>query len=453
MAKLPPPPPALPPTHQPARPSRWLQTFRSLRHRNYRLWFFGQGLSLIGTWMQTVAQQVLLYRLTGSAAALGLASFIGLIPLAPLALWGGSMADRFPKRRVLLITQAAMLAQALALAVLTFSDAVQVWQVYVLTLALGAVQAIDIPVRLAFTSEMVDATGDQRASREDLTNAIGLNAAIFNAARAVGPALAGLTVAAVGESAAFFMNGLSFIPVLVSLLLMRGLPAAERSSLGAGGVAQHTAAGVRFVIQQRTLLILVSLVAVSALLAMPFNTLMPVFASETLNQSAQPVVEALCSRWLSCQTPAALPLGMLLSVVGVGALVGALSVASLPAQARRGRMLTIGNPVFPLILLAFALTDSFALALLLMFGAGVSFVWQNALANTLIQIHTPDRLRGRVLSLYSFTFQGMMRVGSLQAGFMADRLGAGLALGMGAAVALVYGLYVAVRYPAVRELA
>jgi MFS family permease len=289
MAKLPLSSPNLPPAPLSARPSRWPQTFRSLRHRNYRLWFFGQGLSLIGTWMQTVAQQVLLYRLTGSAAALGLASFIGLIPLVPLALWGGSMADRFSKRRVLLITQAAMLAQALALALLTFSDAVQVWQVYALTLALGAAQAIDIPVRLAFTAEMVGVAGDEAANREDLTNAIGLNAAIFNAARAVGPALAGLTVAAVGESVAFLINGLSFAPVIVSLLLMRGLPAVERSTLGAIGVAHHTAAGVRFVLQQRTLLILVSLVAVSALLAMPFNTLMPVFAGGDLAASAQPV--------------------------------------------------------------------------------------------------------------------------------------------------------------------
>lgn len=436
--------------------SRWPQTFRSLRHRNYRLWFFGQGLSLVGTWMQTVAQQVLLYRMTGSATALGLASFIGLIPLAPLALWGGSIADRFPKRTVLLITQSMMLAQALLLALLTSVGSVEVWHVYALTLALSAVQAVDIPVRLAFTSEMVDVGedgGNGAAMREDLTNAIGLNSAIFNAARALGPALAGVTVAAIGEGAAFFVNGLSFIPVIASLLLMRNLPVTERSTLDAGGVARHTAAGIRFVFNQRTLLILISMVAVSALLAMPFNTLMPVFASDVLNEAAQPIVQTLCTRWLTCQTPAALPLGILLSLVGVGAVVGALSVASLPASARRGRMLTIGNLVFPLILLIFAMTGSFLVAIPLMIGAGVSFVWQNALANTLIQINTPDKLRGRVLSLYSFTFQTTMRVGSLQAGLMADRVGAPLALGLGAAAALVYGIFVAIRYPQVRELA
>lgn len=403
--------------------------------------------------MQTVAQQVLLYRLTGSATALGLASFLALIPLAPLALWGGSIADRFPKRNVILVTQCMLLVQALLLALLTSTGAVQIWQVYALTLVLGAVQAVDIPVRLAFTSEMVDATASGEGDREDLTNAIGLNAAIFNAARALGPALAGLTVAAIGEGAAFFVNALSFIPVILSLLLMRNLPAVEKVAMSATGVARHTSAGIHFVFRQQTLLILISLVAVSALLAMPFNTLMPVFAAGALGAGAQPIVQALCSRLFTCQTPEALPLGMLLSVVGLGAVVGALSVASLPANARRGRMLTIGNLVFPIFLLAFTMANSFGLALLLMFGAGVSFVWQNALANTLIQINSPDALRGRVLSLYSLTFQGTMRVGGLQAGLMADRVGAPLALGMGAALALAYGLFVAIRYPKVRELA
>lgn len=421
-------------------------TFRALRHRNYRIWFFGQGISLIGTWMQTMAQQLLVYRLTGSAAALGMINFMGLIPLLPLALWGGSLSDRFPKRTVILATQTGMLIQALLLAGLTLTGAIQVWQVYALAFMMGALQAVDLPARQSFTVDMVE-------GKEDLTNAIGLNSALFNAARALGPALSGLVVAATGEGLAFLINALTFVAVIVSLLLMRNLP---RSSAPATvGLARHMAEGVSYVIGQRALLVLMSMVAVSAFLSMPYSTLMPVFANDVLRESAGAVVQTLCYGplpFLRCQTPEALPLGMLLTMVGLGALAGALVIASLPEGAYRGRVLTAGNLIFPATLIVFSQSRAFLLSLVCLGLVGFSFVAQNTLANTLIQVTTPDTMRGRVMSLYSLTTQSMMRLGGLQAGLVADRIGAALAVGLDATLSLGYGAFVALRFPRVREM-
>ena len=432
----------------PARKSRLPNLFRSLRHRNYLLWFIGQTISLSGSWMQTMAQQVLVYRLTGSAAALGLVSFIGLIPLIPFSLWGGSLTDRLPKRDLLIITQAFQIVQAVLLGVLALSGTVQVWHVFALALLLSAVQAVDLPARQAFTVDMVE-------GKEDLTNAIGLNSAMFNMARALGPALAGLVVAATGEGPAFIINGLTFIPVIVCLLLMRNLPNSSRPAGSTRDSLKHMAGGLSYTRKQPVMLLLISLVAVSAFLSMPYGTLMPVFATEILGGSARPVVSFICegpARLFSCQAPEALPLGMLLTAVGVGAVIGALVVAALPDHARRGRWLTFGNLGFPVALLLASANRSFLFALLLMASVGALFVWQNALANTLIQITAPDEVRGRVMGVYTMVFQFFMRLGALQAGLMADWVGAPLALGLGAVVSLGYGLWVALFRPAVRRL-
>jgi len=422
--------------------------FRAFSHRNYLLWFFGQGISLVGTWMQTMAQQVLVYRLTGSAASLGIISFIGLIPLIPLSLWGGSIVDRFPRRTVLLITQAVMLVQAILLALLTWSGMVQIWHVYLMAFILGAANAVDMPARQAFTVDMVE-------GKEDLTSAIGLNSAMFNGARAIGPALAGILVATTGEGNAFFFNGLTFVAVIISLLLMRNLPQLKSLTENDTNPLKHMVGGVHFIFQRQEILVLVSLIAVSAYLSMPYNTLLPVFASVVLKPSAQPLVGLLCnsnSAVVACQAPEALPLGLLYSMIGVGAVVGALVVASLPANAKRGRWLTLGNLAFPLFLMLFAFSSHFSISLLLTLFIGFSFVWQNALANTLLQFVTPDGLRGRVMGVYTMSFQTMFRLGGLQAGFMADWLGAPISVGVGAAVSLIYGVFIAVRYPKVRNL-
>jgi MFS family permease len=422
--------------------------FRAFSHRNYLFWFFGQGISLIGTWMQTMAQQILVYRLTGSAASLGIISFIGLIPLIPLSLWGGSITDRFPRRTIILITQVIMLVQAFLLAVLTWSGTVQIWHVYLLAFILGAATAVDLPARQAFTVDMVE-------GKDDLTSAIGLNSAMFNGARAIGPALAGIIVATTGEGNAFFFNGLTFIAVIISLLMMRGLPKPKSHLESETNPFKHMVGGFHFIVQRQEILVLVSLIAISAFLSMPYNTLLPVFASVVLKQSAQPLVAALCnsnSLFMGCQSPEALPLGLLYSMIGVGAVIGALVVASLPANARRGRWLTVGNLAFPLFLVLFAFSSHFSLSLILTLFIGFSFVWQNALANTLLQFITPDELRGRVMGVYTMSFQAMFRLGGLQAGFVADWLGAPISVGIGAVVSLLYGLFVAVRYPKVRQL-
>lgn len=422
-------------------------TFRALKHRNYRLWFFGQGLSLIGTWMQTVAQQVLVYRLTGSASALGIVNFMAIIPLVPLALWGGSISDRFPKRLVILCTQSLMLVQAVILGVITLTGVVEVWHIYLMSFMLGALKAVDSPARNAFAIEMVE-------GKDDLTSAIGLNSAIFNGARTLGPALAGLAVATMGEAIAFFLNSLSFVAVIMSLLSMRNLPRITHDQTEAH-MAAHIGEGIRFVLKHQVLLILMSLVAVNAFLSMPYITLMPVFANVVLNTSAQPVVSFLCdgsNSLLNCQTPEALPLGLLLTAVGVGSVIGAFIVASLPTGAHRGWLLTMGNLCLPLTLLLFANTSSMVLALVLMLFTGLGHVLQNAMANTLLQINTPDQLRGRVMSQYSLVAQGTTNLGGLQAGFMADWIGAPLSISIGAAVSLLYGSMVFIKYKHVREL-
>ena len=418
-------------------------TFRAFQHRNYLLWFVGQGISLIGTWMQTMAQQVLVYRLTGSAASLGIISFIGLIPLIPLSLWGGSITDRFPKRTIILITQGIMLIQAFMMAALTWSGTVQIWHVYLLAFILGAATAVDLPARQAFTVDMIE-------GKDDLTSAIGLNSAMFNGARAIGPALAGILVATTGEGNAFFFNGLTFMAVIFSLLLMRNLPEPKSHIDRGTSPLKHMVGGVHFILQRQVILVLISLIAVSAFLSMPYNTLLPVFASVVLKQSAQGMVALICnsnSLGAGCQAPEALPLGLLYSMIGVGAVIGALVVASLPTNAKRGRLLTLGNLAFPFFLVLFAFSSRFSVSLLLTLFIGFSFVWQNALANTLLQFITPDELRGRVMGVYSMAFQTMMRLGGLQAGFVADWLRAPISVGGGGAGSLVFGFFFAFCFP------
>jgi hypothetical protein len=258
-----------------------------------------------------------------------------------------------------------------------------------------------------------------------------------------------------GEAIAFFLNGLSFLAVIISLLLMtessQMLTRQEHAP-----VLTHTLQGVKYVLGQQTLLILMSLIAVSSFLSRPYQTLMPVFSNTTLKESAQPIVAFLCDgaqlTVFNCQAPEAIPLGLLLSAVGLGAIMGAFLMASLPEHAPRGRLLTLGNLSFPLLLLIFVYSKSMAFSLVVMLLVGLSHVFQNAMANTLLQLSSPDPLRGRVMSLYSLVSHGMHHLGGLQAGFMADWIGAPVSIGLGAGFSLVYGLFIAVRYRQVRKL-
>lgn len=397
--------------------------------------------------METMALQLLVYELTGSAAALGAVNLLGLIPLVPLSLWGGSIADRFPKRYVLVFTQTLMMVEAFTLAVLTWTGVVRVWHVYLLSLLLGAANAVDVPVRQAFTVEMIE-------GKEDLMNAIGLNAAMFNLGRALGPALAGIIVAATGVSMAFLINGLTFFAVLACLFAMRDLPKPIPVTNAASSTFDHMKEGIRFARTHTIIMVLISLVAVSAFLSMPYNTLMPVFATNVLGSSAKPIVDAFCNSGngvINCQNPEAVPLGMLLSLMGVGALTGAIFIAALSERARRGRFLTMGNLIFPAALIAFSFSKSFVFSMAIMFITGFSFVCQNALTNTMLQLFAPDEIRGRIMALYSMMFQSMSRLGSMQAGLMADWIGAPISVGIGAVISLFYGIYIALRYPAIRR--
>lgn len=429
--------------------SRFGIAFRALRHRNYQLWFFGQGVSLIGTWMQSMAQQVLVYRLTGSAISLGIVNFMTVLPLVPFSFWGGSLADRVPKRNILLITQTLMMVQAAVLAALTWSELIRVWHVYLMAFLLGILKALDMPPRQSMVVEMVE-------GKDDLTSAIGLNSAIHNTARTLGPAVAGVVIATLGEAVAFLLNSFSFIAVILSLAWMRNLPRAAQSKQQQPKVFTHAIEGIRYVFSQQLLLILMSLVAVSSFLSRPYQTLLPVFADQMRKGSAQSVVALLCNGEhpiLTCREPEALPLGLLLSAVGVGAVMGAFLVASLPERARRGRLLTLGNLGLPVLLLVFVNTQVFLISLILMIMVGMGQVFQNTLANTLLQITSPDPLRGRVMSQYSLVTQGMHQLGGLQAGIVADWVGAPLSVGIGAAASLMYGIFILFRFPGVRKMA
>ncbi len=422
-------------------------TFRALRHRNYRLFFFGQMISVIGTWMQMTAIQLLVVRLFGSleeqARWLGAVGFVPLIPLIPFALIGGSLADRFPRRTLVIITQSTMMAAAFILFAITALGAVTIWWVLGLLVVQGIANAVDIPARQTLIFELV-------GGKDDLTSAIALNSSIFNLGRALGPALAGVIVAALGEADAFLLNGLSFVAVLIGLLLVRLPPRIVDEE--PSRIAKHLKDGFRYIYGEKTILILLSLISVTALLAMPFTQMLPLFAKHTLAESAAPLTRVLCSR-IECATPEALTLGLLNGLFGLGALAGALAVASWAEHFRRGQVLTIGNIVFPLMLLLFALSQSIGLSLALLFLVGVGWVMQTSLTNTLLQMTAPDNLRGRVMSVYSMMFQGMFRVGSMGSGLIAAAVSPPVAVGLGGLLALTYGVYVALRWPWIRRLA
>jgi len=432
------------------------RAFRALRHRNYRLFFAGQLISVIGTQMQMTALPLLIVQLEpkNSGLWLGIVGFLPLVPLVPFALVAGSLADRFPKRTILVITQLTMMLQALALGVLALSHTIQTWHVLVLSFISGAASAIDVPARQAFVIEMID-------DRDDLDSGIALNSAIFNLGRAFGPVLAGVVIALLGFGAAFVINGVTFLAVIAGLLMMRLAPHPKVATQPR--MRTHLSEGLRYVWRNQTLTILLSLVAVSAFLSAPFLTLVPIFVQpETvlnngtivpagpLAASAKPLNDWVCSQ-VTCQNPQAVPFGLLLGAFGVGALIGALLVG-IYGDRGRGRLLTLGNLAFPAGLLIFAASRSIWLSMIVLLVVGIVFILQNALANTLVQYSSPDQLRGRVMGVYSILFQGMQGAGRMQAGLTETFTSAPISVAIGAAASLAYGLFVLFRWPAIRKL-
>ncbi|MFN3683853.1 MAG: MFS transporter [Fimbriimonadaceae bacterium] len=370
--------------------------FRALRHRNYRLYFAGQGVSLIGTWMQRVAMSWLVYRLTGSAAWLGLVGFAGNLPTFLLAPLAGAWIDRSDKRRLLLATQALAAAQAATLFLLVATDAVRVWHLMLLSIVLATVNAFDMPGRQSLVVEMV---GD----RGDLPNAIALNSSMVNSAKLIGPSVAGIAIGALGEAVCFGLNAASYVAVLLALAAMR-VPAKERPG-GRGRVWADMVEGARAVrrnpLQGRALLLL----AIVSLVGIPYGVLMPVFAKEILRGGPQ-------------------TLGFLMAAPGFGAVLGALRLASLRRTDRLPAHVVRAAALFGAALVAFSMSRWLSVSLILLAIAGFAQMTQMASTNTILQTTVEDGMRGRVMSFYTMSFQGTMPVGNLLAGAAATVLGA-----------------------------
>ncbi len=398
--------------------SRFRETVRSLRHRNFQLFFSGQLISLIGTWMQNVAQSWLVYRLTGSSLLLGTVSFAGQIPVFPLAPLAGMVADRWNRRSIVIITQTSSMVLAFILAALTLTKRITVWEIVLLAALLGVVNAFDIPARQSFLVEMV--------GREDLMNAIALNSSIFNSARIIGPGIAGILVASIGEGWCFFANAVSYIAVIVGLFLMKIPPRqAERAIKSA---FDHIAEGFRFVRRTAPIRSLLMILGLVSLVGMPYTVLMPVFAKNVLHGDAT-------------------TLGVLGSAAGIGALAGALALASRTRVEGLGKWVWKACASFGAFLILFSFSHWYALSVLLLVPVGFSLMTQMGSTNTLVQSMVPDRLRGRTMAVYSMMFMGMSPVGAILAGAAADRIGAPTTVALGGVISIVAAIAFARHLP------
>jgi MFS family permease len=414
---------------------RWQAAGRALRHRNFQLFFSGQLISLIGTWMQTVAQSWLVYKMTGSGLRLGEVGFASQIPVFLFAPIGGLVADRSNRKHVVIGTQVASMLLAFVLAALTLSHKVQVWHVFVLAALLGVVNAFDIPGRQSFLVDMV--------GKEDLMNAIALNSSMFNGARVIGPAVAGVLVARLGEGWCFFANAVSYIAVIAGLLLMKVHAPARVSVKTSPWV--HMREGFQFVNRTapiRALMILLGLVSV---VGMPYAVLMPIFADNILHHGGQEFASLIGSHDLG-----AVRLGILMGAAGVGALLGALTLALRSGVKGLGRWVSVCCAGFGISLMLFSFSKSFWLSVLLLMPVGYFVMLQMASSNTLIQVMVPDALRGRTMALYSMMFMGMGPIGALLGGALSDRLGAPLTVAIGGFASVIGAWWFAVQLPKIR---
>ena len=401
------------------RPSR----FGALRHRNFRLYFLGQGTSLIGTWMQNIAQGWLVLLLTNSPFDVGLVSALGSLPILLVSLPAGVFVDRVNKHRLVVLTQTLSLLQALVLAVLLWTHRIALWQVAAIAVFLGTVNAFDTPARQAFVIEMV--------GREDLGNAIALNSSVFNTARVVGPSIAGLLISAVGLAWCYFLNAVSYVAVIWGLLAMR-LPPFRRPEHPGDAWAQFRE-GARFVRSDRRVLALVTMMAVVSVFGFPFLVLMPVFARDVLRVGAS-------------------GLGFLSASVGAGAVVAALGLAASGARVGKGRVLVWTGPIYGAALIAFGAARAMSLALPILAVAGGAMILNNAVTNTLLQTIVPDALRGRVMGFYAFVFLGMAPFGAFQAGWLAEQIGAPATVAIGGTVCAIVSLVIWRKVPEVPAL-
>jgi len=377
--------------------------FRSLRHRNFRLFFSGQLVSLIGTWMQNVGQAWLVLELTHSSFKLGVVSALQFAPMLFLSFFAGPLVDYFSKRKIIIVTQTILMLLAFTLAILDFTGVVRYWHVLILATLLGIVNTIDMPARQSFIIEMV--------GKEDLMNAIAMNSSIFNAARAVGPAIAGLLIGAAGTVLCFFVNGLSFLAVLWGLLLMKfeSAPASEPRTYH---IVEDVKEAIRYIKATPVVMVTILLVAVISIFATNFTVLVPIFARQELHRDAA-------------------AFGFLLSSFGVGALIGAVSLAVLSRHGPKPAVLLGGGMGLSLTLIMIGLQKTYGITALLLVLSGWCMVTFFGMANTTVQLNTEDRLRGRVMSVYTFTFGGLTPFGSLFAGTVAHWIKAPLTFAVG----------------------
>ncbi|MBE9474257.1 MAG: MFS transporter, partial [Chloroflexi bacterium] len=397
------------------------QTFSALKYRNYRLWFSGQTVSLFGTWMQRSAQAYLIFDLTKSPIYLGYVGFAYGVPSWLFMLYGGALADRFPRRTILLIAQITMMILAFVLAGLTFTGLVQPWHIIILAFLLGCANAFDAPARQAFVTELVD--------RSNLTNAIALNSSMINIATVVGPAVAGLTYAAFGPAWCFAINGLTFIAVIIALLLMKLAPfkPVDRGV----SILKEIREGLSFVARNPTIRTIIINLGILSLAGLGFVTLLPVWAVDVLGGDATTN-------------------GYLHTARGLGALSGALLIAAIGQNYSKGKLFTVATFVMPVFLLLFSFTRILPTSFITLLGAGWGFMVIINLSNTLVQTNVTDELRGRVMGIFTFTFFGLMPIGSLINGAIADQIGTPLTVQINALILLAAAIILLLVYPFIR---
>jgi MFS family permease len=389
----------------------WRHTFRALRHRNYRLFFWGQLVSLIGTWMQQTAMSWFVYQITNSKVLLGAVAAIGSAPMMLFSIWGGSLADLYPKRSIIVATQTAQMICAFLLAAGAWAGFATPLFIIVIAALNGLAMGFDMPARQAFTVEMT--------SREDLLNAISLNSSIVNGARVVGPSAAGLLIGAVGVATCFFLNGVTFIAVIAGLLMMRLPPFKRPAHVVSAG--EHAWNGIVYSMKhQRVRTILLLFLAVGVF-GWSYAVLMPAFARDVLGRGANGY-------------------GVLMSASGTGALIGALVVATYGHLFTPRRLALSGVWLFSIALFAFSLSRNFYLALAFLLVAGFGMLLFFSTSNTVLQTIVPDEMRGRVMGVWSLVFGAMIPLGSLEAGAVAHWLGTPFALALGAIICALSGL-------------
>jgi MFS family permease len=398
--------------------------WRALSHRNYRLFFVGQSISMIGTWMTRVATSWLVYRLTGSATMLGVVGFAGQLPSFLFAPIAGVLVDRWNRHRILVVTQVLAMLQSAALAILVFTGLIRMWQVVALSVFQGLINAFDMPARQSFVVEMVE-------KKEDLPNAIALNSSMVNAARLIGPSIAGVLIAAVGEGWCFMLDAISYIAVIVSLLLM-SLKESTRKAVKGSNVLRQFREGWSYVSKFPPIRAMLLLLAIVSLIGMPYTVLMPLFADQVLHGGPH-------------------TLGLLMAASGVGALSGALFLASRTSVVGLGKYIPASAAAFGLGLVAFSFSRTLWVSLILMTVSGMGFMVQMAVTNTLLQTIVDEDKRGRVMSFYTMAFVGTTPFGSLLAGIMAERIGAPSTLMWGGLGCITGAILFSISLPSLRQ--